>query len=46
MFNLQQLLATRGIRRVGEKWPRNFVNRQAELKVRFVVIPLRCQKDP
>jgi hypothetical protein len=30
-----ELLAIRGTRRVGEKWPRNFVNRQAELKVRF-----------
>ena len=30
-----QLLAARGTRRVGEKWPRNFVNRQPELTTRF-----------
>lgn len=29
------ILAGRGNRTVGEKWPRNFVNRQPELKTRF-----------
>jgi hypothetical protein len=28
-----ELLATRDTRRVGQRWPRNFVNRQPELKV-------------
>jgi DDE superfamily endonuclease len=30
-----QLLAARGTRRVGEKWPRNFVSRHPELETRF-----------